>query len=145
MGAWFEPNSEPALIIGNPIIVEDQGEVLISVANIPGQGLAGIAIDAGGITYNEVRAASITVTGLNGFKVLAYDFTTDPGKGRLVAVNPSTGNIGGTILRIKFEASGADPVFALDSSEGDKIRLGSNLDTIISDCTLGKDKAYYVK
>jgi len=141
----FEPQNEAALIIGEPIIVEDYGEVLISVANIPGQGLAGIAIDSGGIVYSGVKAASIIVTGLNGFKVLAHDFTTDPGKGRLVAVNPSTGNIGGTILRIKFEISGADPAFALDSTGGDKIRLGSNLDTIISNCTLGEDKAYYVK
>ena len=97
MGQWFTHEQKATLIIGQVVLTGNRGEVLVSVTNMPQEGLASIAIDNLGITYINIKDASIEATGLNGFDVLAQDFTTTPGKGRLVAANPNAGSEAGTI------------------------------------------------
>ena len=144
MGQWFTPKQVATLIIGKPVISGNRGEVVISVANMPGQGLASIAIDEKGITFNDINAATITATGLNGFTVLAQDFTTTPGKGCLVAANSTSGNVSGPILKITFEVTGANPT--LEIVDQGKVTLGSALNTLIPAWTLSSNATdYYVR
>jgi len=133
MGAWFTQEQRATLIIGKPMITGNRGEVLISVANMPNKGLASIAIDNEGITYTNIKDASIEATGLNGFTVLAQDFTTTANKGRLVAANPTSGSVGGTIIKVTFEVTGANPAFGI--ADKGKVTLGSALNTLISQGT----------
>jgi len=142
MGGWFTHEQNATLIIGQPAISGNRGEVLISVTNMPNQGLASIAIDDQGITFDDINAASIEVTGLNGFTVLASDFTTTTDKGSLAAANSTSGSAGGTILKITFEVTGANPTFTLDKT---KVSIGNALNTLITAWDLNIDTTYYGK
>ena len=147
MGHWFTPKQVPTLIIGNPQIFGLKGEVIMSVANMPQGGLASIAIANLGITYNNLSIvpASITATGLNGFRVLAQDFITTPGKGRLVAANAPSGLGSGTILKITFRVAGPGATFGVLPADKGKVTLGSDHNTLTTNWTLGMGKAYYAK
>ena len=145
MGGWFTQEQRATLIIGQPVITGNRGEVLISVAKMPNPGLASIAIDNLGITYVDIDGASIEVAGSNGFEVLAQDFTTTAGKGRLVGANPISGSVGGTILKITFETNGANPSLTIEQADKGKVTLGSALNTLITTWDLVTDKAYYAK
>lgn len=147
MGHWFTPEQGATLIIGKPAVFGNRGEVLISVTDMPDQGLASIAIDDQGITYNgDIDAASIEAEGLNGFTVLAQDFTTTANKGRLVAANPLSGSVGGTILKITFEVIGANPAFGIEDADKGKVEMGSHLNTLITTWDLSSRVAdYYAK
>ncbi len=144
-GNWFGTAEGPTLIIGKPVVAGEKGEVMISVANMPSGGLASIAIDDLGITYTNISPVSVQATGQNGFTVLAQDFTTTPGKGRLVAANPTSGSVGGTVLKITFTPSGGAPTFTIQSGDKGKVTLGSELNTLITAWELGTTKAYYAK
>lgn len=147
MGHWFTPKQVATLIIGNPQVFGLKGEVIISVANMPQGGLASIAIDNLGITYNNlsIDPTSISATGLSGFRVLAQDFTTTPGKGRLVAANAPAGVGSGTILKITFRVTGPGATLGILPADKGKVTLGSDLNTLIANWTLGTGKAYYAK
>jgi len=146
MGGWFTQEHKATLIIGKPVVSGNRGEVVISVADMPNQGLASIAIDDQGITFNDIKAASIEATGLNGFTVLAQDFTTTADKGRLVAANPTSGSVGGTVIKITFEVTGANPTFGIADADKGKVTLGSALNTLITAWTLSSNAAdYYAK
>ena len=132
MGHWFTPKQAATLIIGKLMASGNRGEVVISVANMPNQGLASISINNLGITYTNITPASIVATGLNGFTVLAQDFTTTANKGRLVAANPTSGSVGGTIIKITFEVTGANPAFGIAVGDKNKVDLGSALNTLIA-------------
>ena len=132
MGAWFTQKQTPTLIIGKLALSGNRGEVLISVANMLHEGLASIAIDDKGITYTNIKGSSIKATGLNGFTVLAQDFTSTAGKGRLVAANPTSGSVGGTIIKITFEVTGANPALGIADADKVKVTLGSALNTLIA-------------
>jgi len=146
MGQWFTPKQVATLIIGKLVASGNRGEVLISVTNMPNQGLASIAIDDKGITFNDINAASIVATGLNGFTVLTQDFTTTADKGRLVAANPTSGSVGGTIIKITFEVMGANPTFEIQAGDKGKVTLGTALNTLITTWDLSSNAAdYYAK
>ena len=145
MGGWFNPQVVATLIIGDPVAKGGNYEVLISVASMPDGGLASIAVDDLGFTYTNVDGSSVVATGLNGFVVLAQDFTTTLGKGRLTAPNAATGVEGGTIISITFTATGANPTFTILDVDKAKVSLGSHQNTWITTWDLGTDKAYYAK
>lgn len=146
MGFFQNTAQTPTLIIGKLALSGNRGEVLISVANMPNKGLASIAIDDKGITFDDIEAASIEVTGLNGFTVLAQDFTTTAGNGRLVAANPTSGSVGGTIIKVTFEVTGANPAFGIADADKGKVDLGSALNTLITTWDLSSNAAdYYAK
>jgi len=145
MGSLFTPQQVATLIIGNPVAVGGRWEVILSVANMPDGGLASIAVDNLGFTYTNVDGNSVVATGLNGFLVLAQDFVTTPGKGRLTAANAATGIEGGTIIKVTFTATGANLTFTIQQVDKGKVTLGSHQNTTIDTWTLDTDKAYYAK
>jgi len=145
MGSWFNPQVVATLIIGDPVAKGGGYEVLISVANMPDGGLASIAVDNLGFTYTNVDGGSVVATGVNGFVVLAQDFVTTPGKGRLTAPNAATGVEGGTIITITFTANAANPTFTILDADKPKVSLGSHQNTWITTWTLDTGKAYYAK
>jgi hypothetical protein len=128
-GSWFTPEEEAGLIVRAPILVGETWEVVISVANIPHGGLAGIHIDQGGITTENVDESTMTASGMNGFVVTAQDYTDPEPKGTLIAVNPSEAITGGKILKFTFQATGESPVVTLDKS---KVTLSTDLGTFVT-------------
>jgi len=140
MGGWFTHEQNATLIIGKPVITGNHGEVLISVTSMPSQGLASIAIDDQGITTANIDPTSVQVEGLNGFTVLASEFVGT--SGRLDAANSTSGSVGGTIIKITFEVTGANPTFAVDKA---KVSIGSALNTLITAWDLNIDTTYYAK
>jgi len=141
MGQWFTQEQKPYLVIGTPVVTGSHGEVIISVVNMSSEGAASIAIDDEGITYTNITASSVNVEGLNGFTVLAEDFTTSAGKGSLAAANANAGITGGPILKITFETTG-NPTFTVTKT---KVSIGSHLNTFITNWQLSTGKAYYAK
>jgi hypothetical protein len=138
----LNPPKTPALLVATPVVSDGRGEVQILVADMPGGGVAAIAIDNLGITYANIKAASIVATGLGGFQVIVQDFTTTPGKGRLVAINPTSGVADGAILKVSFETSSGQPLLTIRGEDEGKVTLGSAADMLITPWDL---KAYYAK
>jgi len=144
MGQWFTPKQVATLIIGKPVVSGNRGEVLISVTNMPNQGLASIAIKNQGITTANIDPTSVKVEGLNGFTILASEFSGT--HGRLVAANPTSGSVGGTIIKITFEVTGANPTFEIQAGDKGKVTLGTALNTLITTWDLSSNAAdYYAK
>jgi hypothetical protein len=145
MGGWFTPQQIATLIIGDPVAIGGKWEVVLSVANIPDGGLASIAVDNLGFTYTNVDGNSVVATGLNGFVVLAQEFITTPGKGRLTAANAAAGVEAGTIVKITFTATGANPTLTIQQADKGKVTLGSGNNRPITTWTLGTGRKYYAK
>jgi hypothetical protein len=147
MGHWFTPPQVATLIVGDPVASGGKWKVLISVANMPNGGLASMAVDADGITYNNAKISNIVATGLNGSTVLASEFDDATGKGRFVIANLATGSVGGTILEFTFDTNATVTSADLGSAGFDKtkITLGSDINTLITTWSLGTTKAYYAK
>ena len=147
MGGWFTPQLAATLIIGNPVAVGGNWEVILSVANMPDGGLSSMAVDVDGMTYNSAKISNIVATELNGFTVTASEFNDATGKGRFVIANAATGVVGGTILKLAFDAHAAVTSADLGDARFDetKITLGSALNTQITTWTKGTAKAYYAK
>ena len=149
MGGWFTPQLRVTLIVGDSVAKGGKFEVIISVTNMPDGGLAGIQFGTVGneaLTFTNVKMASVVATGLNGFIVTAKDFTTTPNKGSLIAVNAATGIEGGTVLKLTFEATAANPTVTVEQATV-KVKLSSALNTWIAlgQLLYGSDKAYYAK
>ena len=140
MGGWFTHEQKATLIIGQPAISGNRGEVLISVTNMPNQGLASIAIKDQGITTTNIDPTSVKVEGLNGFTLLASEFVGT--HGCLAAANSTSGSVGGTILKISFEVTAANPTFTVNKL---KVSIGSALNTLITTWDLNTDTNYYAK
>jgi len=139
MEGWFTPQQIATLIVGGPVAVGGKWEVILSVANMSDGGLASMAVDVDGLTYNA-KISNVVATGLKGFTVLAGEFSDATGKGRFVIANAATGIAGGTILKLTFDANAA--VVAGDIAfVKAKITLGSHLNTLITAWTLGTTKA----
>lgn len=142
MGQWFAHEQSATLIIGDMVISGNRGEVLISIVNMPDQGLASIGIADQGIGFADIKAASIEVEGLNGFTIASSDFSATTNKGCLVATNITSGNEAGTILKVTFEANGPNPTFTVDKT---KVSIWSALNTLITTWDLNTDTSYYAK
>jgi len=144
MGGWFTPQLAATLIIADPVAKGEGFEVLISVVNMPDEGLSGIQFGTAGneaLTFTNVDITTVVAMGLNGFTVTAQQYTA-PNKGTLLAVNPATGIVGGTILKLTFQATAANPTVTVDKT---KVKLLSHQYTWITTWDLDTDKAYYAK
>ena len=142
MGGWFTQNQQAYLVIGAPVVTGGHGEVIISVVNMPQEGMASMAVKVDGMTYNNAKIANIAVAGLNGFTVLASSFDDATGKGVFVIANANAGSVDGTVAKLTFDATGN--VTAADVAFGkDHIELGSHLNTLITGWQLSTGKAYY--
>jgi hypothetical protein len=119
---WFTGAPEPTLLLGPVVIIGNQGEILLSVNNMPDGGLASLAIVLGGITYDAAKISNVSVEPLVGFVVLAEQFAA--GIGGFLIAHSVAGLHDGAFAKITFKAANnptlADFVFTkADMSMGD--------------------------
>jgi hypothetical protein len=142
MGNWLGTQTKATLIIGDPVVSTGKGQLILSVADMPQEGLASLAVDLGGMTYTAAEVSNVVVTGINGFTVLASQFVG--GNGRFVIVNPTSGTVTGPVAKLEFDVTGTvtstDFIFVKAN-----ITLGSDLGALIAPWVLGTGKAYYAK
>jgi len=144
MGQWFTQEQKAYLVIGTPVVTGSYGEVIISVVNMPQEGMASMAVNVDGMTYTNAKITGIVLAGLNGFTVLASEFNDATGKGRFVIGNANAGSIAGTVAKLTFDVSGS--VGSGDVAFHElHIKLGSHLNTFITGWEPGTGKAYYAK
>lgn len=143
-GHWFTWEQRTTLIIGQPAVTGNHGEVLISVTAMPQEGMASMAVKPDGMTYKQAKITNVSVEGLNGFMVLTSGFDDTTGKGRFVIANPNAGSVGGTVAKLTFDVNGSLVAGEL-AFDKNHIDLGSHLNTLISTWDLVTDKAYYAK
>ncbi|MFC2105803.1 hypothetical protein ACFLS0_03535 [Candidatus Bipolaricaulota bacterium] len=145
-GQWLTPLLTGKLIVGSPVPVDGRYEVLISVADMPDGGVAGIQLGTTtepAITFsNNVDGATITAEGLSGFRVTAQSYTAGaPVEGYLIAVYGGVAIESGQALRLSFEATGV-PTVTLDET---RIWLTNDIPTWIAGWGLVTGAAYYTK
>jgi hypothetical protein len=143
-GLWNTAPKLGTLVIGPVVVTGADGYVLVSVTDMPSGGLAAIQFGTVGdeaITLSSIEPSSIAIEGKNGFIVLAQDFTTNPGKGTLLAANASKGVTAGEILKFTFKVTAPGAAFTVAKS---KVTLASDANVIISAWNLST-KAYYVR
>jgi hypothetical protein len=142
MGNWLGTQTKATLIIGDPVVSTGKGQLILSVSDMPDEGLASLAVYLGGMTYVTTKVSNVVVTGMNGFTVLASQFVG--GNGGFVIVNPTSGTVTGPVAKLEFDVTGTvastDFTFAKTN-----ITLGSELNTLITTWDLGTGKAYYAK
>jgi hypothetical protein len=145
-GQWFTPPQLGKLIVGAPIRVGGGYEVLISVADMPDGGVAGIelgTIAQPAIAFSDnVDGTTIVAEGLSGFWVTAQGYAVGPPiEGYLIAVYGGAPIEGGPVVKLSFEATG-DPTVTLDDTQ---IVLTSDVPTWIAGWDLATGAAYYTK
>jgi len=144
MGQWFTQEQKAYVVIGAPVVTGGRGEVVISVANMPQEGMASMEVNVDGMTYNNAKITNIVLAGLNGFTVLASEFDDTNGKGRFVIANANAGSVGGTVAKLTFDVAGNIGAGDVTFHEP-HIELGSHLNTTITGWELSTNKAYYAK
>ena len=141
-GCFDTPQQGAMLLLGNPVASgTGRGEFIISVVEMPDGGLASISLDSSTGFYSGME--NLTIEGLNGFIVLAFQFDDVTGEVAFVAARADGGMEGGTVVRIGFDYDGAPGV---DDSKIGTVVLGSDYGTIITGYTTVSDgKDYYTK
>ena len=134
IGFWQTAAQPPTLIVGPVMVTGTEGYVVVSVADMPDGGLASIQFGSipgnEAITFVDIDGATIVAEGKNGFVVPAEDYTTTPDKGVLIAVNGTTGILGGEILRFTFAVTpGGNPTFTVDKA---KVTMADETNTFIT-------------
>jgi len=144
-GHWFTPPQLGTLIVGPVVGIDGRYEVLISVADMPDGGVAGIQLGTvalPAIAFANVDVATIVAEGLSGFRVTAESYTVgDPAKGCVIAVYGGAPIVSGPVLRLSFEAAGA-PAVTLDDT---RIWLSNDVPTWIAGWDLETGAEYYTK
>jgi len=141
-GFWDTPQTLPTLLVSDVVVTGTSGYVIVAVADMPSGGAA--SIDFGtvanpAISIADIDATTIAVEGLTGFTELAWQFTATDGT--LIAANSIAGVVGGQILKITFDITGANPTLVVDI---DKVEIGSDLNTLITGLVLSTT-GYYTK
>jgi hypothetical protein len=139
LGPWPVREVTPTLYLGEPVVGGGQGHLLISVADMPGGGIAAILVDREGLLYDAEKVSGIAIEGLNGFAVAVSQFAN--GEGGFILVNISFALESGPALKLTFDAHGI-------AKHGD-IRLLADHITLVSN-TLAlienwKTPAYYAR
>ena len=101
---WFTAAPVPTLIIGPVTLLGGgtRGEILLSVTDMPGGGLASVAANVlTGIQYPIANVANISVVGLAGFEVLAQQFIG--GVGGFFVAHAVTGLPAGDFVKLVFD------------------------------------------
>ena len=144
-GHWFTPPQLAVLIVGPPVAQGGRYEVILSVADMPDGGVAGIQLGTvalPAIEFTNVDVATITAEGASGFRVTAQDYTAGPPiAGCLVAAYGGAPIVSGPVLRLSFEATGV-PTVTLDET---RIRLTNDVPMWIAGWNLDAGAAYYTK
>lgn len=131
--------------------VSGQGEVKVSVAQMPGGGLAALVVGnaaTGGLRYDPTQFQITDVRGLNGFIVLAWG-TFDAGGGlrwvRFVAVDPAEGAVDGDVaLIVGQRLGGANFNFQVQKANL-QLLAGIILPAAAYNVATGQAPPYYVK
>jgi len=134
----------PTLILGEIRVAGGRGEILLSVSDMPDGGLASFAVHVTGIEYPAV-VANVAVEGLNGFEVLAQQFTVgSPGSGGFLVAHASAGLPAGEFAKLTFDISGTVVLsdFTFDQS---KISMGDDDNHLISPFEIKEAYHYYAK
>ena len=132
IGFWDTPLQLGKLIVSDVVVTGSGGYVLVSVADMPGGGLASIQFGTVGdeaIDFTNIAASSIEIEGQSGFVPLAQDFTTNAYKGSAIAANAVTGIDGGVVLKFTFTITGSPATFTIDAT---KVSLGSHANAMIT-------------
>jgi hypothetical protein len=144
-GHWFTPPQLATLIVGPVVGINGRYEVLISVADMPDGGVAGIQLGTvalPAIAFVNVDVATIVAEGLSGFRVTAQSYTAgDPAKGCVIAVYGGAPIVSGSVLKLAFEAAVA-PAVTLDDT---RIWLCNDVPTWIAGWDLETGAEYYTK
>lgn len=135
---WQPP--KPTVIFGPPVVEGDHGRIVVSVANMPKDGVGAIAVEYGGMTYPDGKMGDFKVEGMNGFEALAWDF--HDGKGGFVAAS-TTATVSGPIAVITFKATGKVTPEEIGIAE-DKVSLASAHNTLITGFEVSQP-AYYAR
>jgi len=141
---WETPQGTARLMVGDVVVTGTEGSVLVSVANMPGGGVAAIqfgSVGAGALLLSGIDAASVQAEGRNGFVVLAAAFDVTAGEGALVAASGVGGVADGEVLRLTFDVTGPRPSFALAKT---RVTLVSAASLWIEDWEVA-DEAYYAR
>ena len=144
-GHWFTPPQTGKLIVGPPVRIATHYEVLISVADMPDGGVAGVQLGTvalPAIEFANVNAATIVAEGSSGFEITAQGYSAAPPvEGYLVAVYSGAPIVAGPILKLSFEAMGVPTVTLNDS----RIWLTNDVPAWIAGWSLETGAAYYTK
>jgi len=145
-GHWFTPPQTGRLIVGPAVRIGTHYEVLISVADMPDGGVAGIQLGTAALPAiafgSNVDVATIVATGSSGFEVTTKGYAAGPPvEGYLIAVYGGAPIVSGSVLKLSFEAAGA-PTVTLDDS---RIWLTNDIPTWIAGWSLDAGAAYYTK
>ncbi|MFC2108136.1 hypothetical protein ACFLS5_01590 [Candidatus Bipolaricaulota bacterium] len=145
-GHWFTPPQTGTLIVGASVPKGGRYELLISVADMPDGGVAGIELGTDTLPAigfsNNVDGTTIVAEGLSGFRVTAQSYTAAaPIEGSLIAVYGGAPIEGGPVVKLSFEATG-DPTVTLDEAQ---IVLTNDVPTWIAGWDLETGAAYYTK
>jgi hypothetical protein len=144
-GHWLTPPIVAKLIVGPVVGTNGRYEVLISVADMPDGGVAGIQLGTvalPAIAFANVDVATIVAEGLSGFRVTAQSYTAgDPAKGCVIAVYGGAPIVSGSVLKLAFEAAVA-PAVTLDDT---RIWLTNDVPTWIAGWDLETGAEYYTK
>ena len=141
-GFFDTPQQGAMLIFGDPVASgTGGGQFIISVVEMPHGGLASISLVSSPGFYSGM--ANLTIEGLNGFTVLAFQVNDVTGEVKFVAARADGGTEGGTVARIRFDYDGTPDI---DDSKIGTVVLGSDYGTIITGYTTVTDgKDYYTK
>ena len=101
---WFTSVETPTLLLGEVTIIGDRGEILLSAKDMPGGGLASLAVVLGGIAYKSDKVSDVSVEGLLGFIVVAQEF--DSNDGGFLLAHSCSGLFDGVFAKIVFTATG---------------------------------------
>jgi hypothetical protein len=133
------PDHIPKLIFGPPVVEGDHGKIVVSVVDMPQDGVGAIAVEFGGIIYPTAKMSDFQVKGVNGLQALAWDF--HDGKGGFVAVS-TTAIASGPVAVISFTVTG--PVGSGIVVYAAKISLASAHNTLIQGFKISQP-AYYAR
>ncbi len=125
------PSAQTAsLLVSDPVVTTGHGTVVISVDGMPGGGLASMAVQSGGVTYNTSKISAVTVVPLSGFVVLAESFVA--GSGKFVIANAFGGVTTGPVASLVFTVSGSVTSSDIHLVDHTNISLGSAQNTLIT-------------
>lgn len=142
-GFWNTPLQLAKLLVSDVTVAGSQGTVFISVADMPGTGMASIqfgTVGDPGLAITGIDQTTIAVEGKGGFTQLAAQFTATGGT--LIAANASTGVVSGQIVKVTFAVTAANPTFTVVDTT--KVKIGSDTNALITVWTLGIED-YYTK
>ncbi len=137
----FNDDSVPTLIVSPVTISGNQGEILLSVENMPDGGLASLAVSLGGIAYDPAKISNVSVEALLGFTILAEQFDSDDGG--FVVAHSCAGLHDGGFVRLKFTVKGAPTLADFTITEAD-ISMGDDDNNAIA-FQIQDEFEYYAK